>query len=81
MCSQVGPDFRNDIAHGLATSTNCHTLVGLYTWWFIFKVVFTQWYLTNQPEGGGNAEASEAPAPTTPVATEAEAQYNHYEVP
>jgi hypothetical protein len=67
MCSQVGPNFRNDIAHGLATSTSCHTLVGLYTWWFIFKMVFTQWYLTNQAEGGGSAEASEAPAPTAPV--------------
>lgn len=73
MCSQVGPDFRNDIAHGLATSTNCHSIVGLYTH---LQVGVTQWYLTNQPEGGGNAEASEAPAPTTPVATEAEAQYN-----
>lgn len=49
MCTQVGPNFRNDIAHGLATSADCNTLVGLYTWWFIFRLVFIQWHLASQP--------------------------------
>ena len=54
MCTRVGPNFRNDIAHGLATSADCNTLVGLYTWWFVFRLVFIQWHfaiqLTDRPE-------------------------------
>lgn len=50
MCAQVGPNFRNDIAHGLATSDDCHTLAGLYTWWFIFKLIFIQWHLASKTE-------------------------------
>jgi hypothetical protein len=54
MCSQVGPNYRNDIAHGLADSDSCNTLAGLYTWWFILKLVFTQWYEAAQPTAHGN---------------------------
>lgn len=58
MCTQVGPNFRNDIAHGLATSADCHTLVGLYTWWFIFRLIFNQWHLAGQMEGSGDEPAT-----------------------
>lgn len=48
MCAQVGPNFRNDIAHGLTTSADCNTWIGLYTWWFIFRLIFTQWHMARQ---------------------------------
>jgi hypothetical protein len=58
MCTQVGPNFRNDIAHGLATSADCHTRVGLYTWWFIFRLIFNQWHLAGQMEDSGDEPAT-----------------------
>jgi len=54
MCTQVGPNFRNDIAHGLATSAHCNTPVGLYTWWFIFRLIFLQWHLATHTANSGN---------------------------
>jgi hypothetical protein len=48
MCTQVGHNLRNDIAHGLATSADCDTLVGLYAWWFIFRLVLIPWHLASQ---------------------------------
>ena len=54
MCTQIGPNFRNDIAHGLATSADCHTPVGLYTWWFIFRLIFNQWHLARQTADSGD---------------------------
>lgn len=57
MCAQVGPNYRNDIAHGLANSGSCHTFIGLYTWWFILKMVFLQWHLARQLTAEGSEEA------------------------
>lgn len=66
MCTQVGPNFRNDIAHGLATSADCNTFVGMYTWWFIFRLVFIQWHLVSQPTDSPEVSASDSFVPGAP---------------
>lgn len=58
MCSQVGPNFRNDIAHGLSTGSHCNSPLGLYTWWLVFKIIFTSWYLSQEPDGAQDTPAA-----------------------
>jgi hypothetical protein len=72
MCAKPGPNFRNNIAHGLATSADCNTLVGLYTWWFILRIVFIPWYLVSQPtetvdpNGAASSDLDSPPSAPTP---------------
>lgn len=51
MCEQVGPNFRNIIAHGLATHAQCHSAQGLYTWWLILRIITEQWYARGVDDG------------------------------
>lgn len=45
MCEQVGPNFRNLIAHGLVTRAKCHSASGLYAWWLILRLIAHWWYV------------------------------------
>ncbi|MES2741720.1 MAG: DUF4209 domain-containing protein [Pseudomonadota bacterium] len=63
MCEQIGPNLRNDIAHGLASTDSCNTMAGLYTWWFVFKLIFTQWHLAGQAGAADSWAADEANSP------------------
>jgi hypothetical protein len=45
MCSQSGPNLRNNIAHGLVSDAILQDTMSVYTWWFILKLVFSQWYV------------------------------------
>lgn len=57
MCAQVGANLRNDIAHGLANTLVCNSTVGMYTWWLIFKLIFTyHMWVVSQPAGDDSAE-------------------------
>jgi hypothetical protein len=58
MCEQVGPNFRNVIAHGLITHAQCHSAPGLYTWWLILRVITEQWYARGV---GGDTPPDQAP--------------------
>lgn len=44
-CDQIGPNLRNNIAHGLLDDQQCTTVDTIYAWWLGLKLVTnTYWY-------------------------------------
>jgi hypothetical protein len=43
MCIQGGPNLRNAVAHGHAGTDECVSAAGLYTWWFVLRLIVTQY--------------------------------------
>ena len=39
-CEPVGPNLRNEIAHGLLDDESCHSVAAIYAWWYALKLVF-----------------------------------------
>ncbi len=40
LCEHTHANFRNNVAHGLLNYEECNSVVGVYTWWFISKMIF-----------------------------------------
>ena len=38
-CDQVGPNLRNNVAHGLLNDQECNSYDSVYAWWLALKVV------------------------------------------
>lgn len=48
---QLGPNFRNEVAHGLLSDSEFFTSQAIYAWWFCFKLVFSSfWHATTPTE-------------------------------
>lgn len=48
-CDRWGANLRNDLAHGLVDHDVCNSPHGIYTWWFILKLVFnSSWNAARQ---------------------------------
>ncbi|GAA0432161.1 hypothetical protein GCM10009094_40910 [Massilia aurea] len=45
MCVQGGPNLRNAVAHGHAGAEECESPAGLYTWWFLLRLVVRQYQI------------------------------------
>lgn len=43
-CDAFGPNFRNEIAHGLIDENACHSAYAIYAWWFALRLVFNTWW-------------------------------------
>ena len=43
-CHQLGPNLRNNIAHGLLDDQQCHSVNSVYAWWFGLKLVFNTFW-------------------------------------
>lgn len=43
-CEQVGPNFRNNLAHGLLSPGAANSKEALYSWWLIFKLVYEHYW-------------------------------------
>lgn len=39
MCEQEGPNLRNAVAHGMADSSLCEGMHGIYAWWLILRLI------------------------------------------
>lgn len=57
MCEQVGPNLRNAVAHGQADSALCNSPYGLYTWWFVLRMLVTQFRIRVQQSPGYGSRA------------------------
>ncbi|UDQ99454.1 DUF4209 domain-containing protein [Lentisphaerota bacterium WC36G] len=44
LCSSFGPNFRNEIAHGLAELGNCNSNPAIYFWWLCLKLLFCNFW-------------------------------------
>ncbi len=61
MCGPIGPNLRNEVAHGLLGDRVFSSGVSVYLWWFTLKLVFMPyWNALHDPEA---AEAREPAAP------------------
>jgi hypothetical protein len=57
-CDPIGPNLRNEVAHGLLDDEECQSTYSIYAWWFGLKLVFTTYLNAVQQyskscEGGG----------------------------
>lgn len=43
-CDGAGPNLRNNVAHGLLSSTEMSSIYSVYCWWFCFKLVYISFY-------------------------------------
>ena len=43
-CDQFGYNVRNNVAHGLFGDDAYHSPMSVYSWYFVFKIVFNTWY-------------------------------------
>jgi hypothetical protein len=50
-CDAFGPNLRNELAHGLITEEDCHSIYAIYAWWLALKLVFnTFWNAARREE-------------------------------
>ena len=56
-CDQLGPNLRNNVAHGLLDDQQTHSVDAIYAWWLGLKLVFNTFWNSlnidteNQPQG------------------------------
>lgn len=43
MCNHIGPNLRNNTAHGLLNDNEMNSLFSLYFWWFCLKFLYSQY--------------------------------------
>ena len=43
-CEPMGPNLRNNIAHGLLDDQQCHSVYAVYAWWLTLKLVFSTFW-------------------------------------
>jgi hypothetical protein len=60
-CSRLGPNLRNEVAHGMLNDATANGANALYAWWFVLRMVLTQFW--NQLH---DTDAAEAREPTHP---------------
>lgn len=63
MCVQGGPNLRNAVAHGHAGPDECDSPAGLYTWWFVLRLVVRQYRLRASEAAHASATNVAADAP------------------
>jgi len=50
-CDPLGPNLRNEVAHGLLDDLNCGTRYTFYAWWFVLRLTFnTFWNAAQKAE-------------------------------
>lgn len=63
-CDPFGPNLRNELAHGLITEEDCHSIYAIYAWWLALKLVFnTFWNAARREEQETNEESENGQAP------------------
>lgn len=65
-CDPLGPNLRNEVAHGLLDHDSCQTAATIYAWWLLLRVTFnTFWNARHQatpgPDGGHPGVANNEP--------------------
>lgn len=43
-CDPVGPNLRNELAHGLLSDGVGYSIASVYAWWFVLRIVFQQFW-------------------------------------
>jgi len=62
-CEQMGPNLRNDVAHGLLDDDHCESFSAIYAWWLSLKLVLnTYWNSVRGRRIVGTSEHAESGA-------------------
>lgn len=59
MCKPLGPNLRNQVAHGLASSNLCNSGYGVYAWWLILALVVESFHMMQRAEDANNRDSAE----------------------
>lgn len=60
-CDPVGPNLRNQVAHGLLDFDACQSVPSIYAWWLSFRLMFnTFWSIANLKHDVSSASAPPA---------------------
>ena len=60
MCKPLGPNLRNQVAHGLAGMNLCASGYGVYAWWLILALVADDFRKMYQAENARSTSDTEA---------------------
>lgn len=70
-CGPIGPNIRNNVAHGLLSDQAASAGTSLYAWWFALRLIFIPfWNSLHDPD---QAEATEPRQPDVSPSSEGEA--------
>ncbi|WP_343639704.1 DUF4209 domain-containing protein [Roseateles sp.] len=61
-CSAIGPNLRNQVAHGLLDARECNTTSAVYAWWWVLRLTLRSFHAAARPPAvdpaGERADAS-----------------------
>ncbi len=63
LCEQLGPNLRNDLAHGLLNDPRSWSVAAVYAWWLCLRLVVLPYYgmlMEAQAENGSGGESMDA---------------------
>lgn len=43
-CDPLGPNLRNELAHGLLEPSDCFSDASIYAWWLCLRLIFNSWW-------------------------------------
>ena len=49
-CDPMGPNLRNELAHGLLGEAMCESVYSVYAWWFCLRIIFNTFWNSLNPE-------------------------------
>jgi len=59
-CNPLGPNFRNQVAHGLLSQGECSSSPAIFAWWWILSLVLRSWLNELQQQLAPPAQADSA---------------------
>jgi hypothetical protein len=67
-CDNMGPNVRNEVAHGLVDDDIGNSVVACYAWWFLLRLVATAFWASSgsihkRPEPAPSVEQDTSPVP------------------
>lgn len=65
-CDPMGPNLRNELAHGLLDEAGCQTAYTVYAWWLALRIAFNTWWNTARKrssveDSGRDVDAADDP--------------------
>ncbi|MFE9690826.1 DUF4209 domain-containing protein [Micromonospora sp. NPDC005806] len=67
LCEQLGPNLRNDLAHGLLNDPKSWSAAAVYAWWLCLRLVVVPYYgmlMKAQAENGSAGETTDVERPS-----------------
>lgn len=75
-CDPLGPNLRNETAHGLVSDGASQSIYAVYAWWFAFRLVFNTFWnaARREPVEGDDGDAKSSAGSSQSAETQAESR-------